>query len=363
MATTVKNYQCPTCTGPLNFVGQSGKLECDYCGGFFEVVEIEALYATTEATASQESEQPWQKDAEAAGWSEDEMKALSAFICPSCAAEIICDTETAATSCAYCGNPTILPGRLSGAMKPDMLIPFKLDKKAAIAELKKYYKGKLFLPSNFASDSVLEEIKGIYVPFWLFDCNSDGSVNFNATRSTTYTSGDYQVTKTDHFNVFRAGTLTFSKVPVDASTKMPDTHMDAIEPFDYGALQPFSSAYLPGFIADKYDLTFDACAPRADVRMEQTTVVALQGTVTGYSTVIERDKRISLKRGSVHYALLPVWMFKAKWKDEAFIFAVNGQTGKLAGNLPISKMKFLLWTLVFSLPIALVAALINFLLF
>ena len=361
MATQVTNYQCPACTGPLHFVGSSGRLECEYCGSTFDVAEIEALYAEKEAKAAEAAKKAEEKQAAAkeaaeaekkaaadagdgsdwdtSGLSDDwgaDAKGMKAYSCPSCGAELICDATTAATSCPYCGNPTVVPGQFSGMLKPDFVLPFKLSKDDAIKALKKHYRKKPLLPSTFSKANHLEEIKGIYVPFWMYDGEASGRVEFRATRVHTYTSGDYEITETSHYDVSRGGSLAFEKIPVDASSKMPDDYMDSIEPYDYAELKPFSTAYLPGFLADKYDVSVEESRVRADLRCEGSLVNSLESTVTGYSSCNEKSRNVRLKRGKVHYALLPVWVLNTKWEGKDFLFAMNGQTGKLVGNLPNS---------------------------
>ena len=151
-----------------------------------------------------------------------------------------------------------------------------------------------------------------------------------------YTSGDYEITETSHYDVRRAGSIGFEKIPVDASSKMPDDYMDSIEPYDYTDLKPFSTAYLPGFLADKYDVSVENSRERADKRCAGSLVSALESTVSNYTTCNETSRDICLKRGKVHYALLPVWILNTKWEGKDFLFAMNGQTGKLVGNLPVS---------------------------
>ena len=146
-------------------------------------------------------------------------------------------------------------------------------KEEAIAALKSHYKGRPFLPDTFTDGNHVKEVKGVYVPFWLFDGSASGSASFEATRSRTYLSGNYRVTETDHFDVYRSGSISFLGIPVDASTKMPDDYMDSIEPFDYRALVPFSPAYLPGYLADKPDVDVEACGERADARAEVTVAL------------------------------------------------------------------------------------------
>ncbi|MBQ3009340.1 MAG: hypothetical protein IJD80_07130, partial [Oscillospiraceae bacterium] len=182
--------------------------------------------------------------------------------------------------------------------------------------------------------------QGVYVPFWLFDGEVDADLRFDATRVISYRQGDYRITETSHYDVRRAGTVPFSKIPVDASTKMPDTHMDAVEPFDYSELKPFSMAYLPGYLAERYDQSVEDSAPRADQRAENTAVDVMEADIAGYTSCIISGKHVNLKRGKVSYALMPVYMLNTKWNGQDYLFAMNGQTGKFIGNLPVDKGKY-----------------------
>lgn len=350
MAEQVTNYQCPACTGPLHFVGASGKLQCDYCGASYDVAQIEAMYAGQEQQAAaaqqaagQQNEETGQDEWDTSGLNQDwgaDGAGMKSYSCPSCGAELICDESTAATSCPYCGNPTVVPGQFSGTLKPDYVIPFKLAKEDAVAALKQHYQGKPFLPKAFTTGNHIEEIQGVYVPFWLFDATARGDAHYEAARSRVFIEEDEEVTQTDHFQIYRSGSMDFERVPVDASTKMPDNHMDSIEPYDYGELKPFSTAYLPGFLADKYDVTVEQCQARADLRCKNTLEAALRDTVVGYDRCIPTGGSISLRRGKVHYALMPVWMLSTKWEGKNYLFAMNGQTGKLVGDLPMSWGRF-----------------------
>lgn len=362
MPTQVTNYQCPACTGPLHYSAKSGKLECDYCDSSFDVAEIEALYARKEAEAAaakhaadakaEAAQAAKDEAAEAAaasgGWDTSDLSrdwgaeadGLRVYSCPSCGAELICDQSTAATACPYCGNPAIVPGQFSGALRPDYILPFRLSKDDAVQALRAHYKGKPFLPRSFTSANHIEQIQGVYVPFWLFDGGAEGAASYRASNTNVFETGDYEITETRHYHVVRAGSLAFEKIPVDASSKMPDDHMDSIEPFDYAQLRPFSTAYLPGYLADKYDVTIDDSRDRADTRCRETLAQALRDTVTGYGACVTEREDIALRRGKVHYALLPVWMLSTKWRGQDFLFAMNGQTGKLVGDLPTDRGRF-----------------------
>ena len=344
MADQITNYQCPNCTGPLRFAGDSGQVQCDSCGTAFDISIIEQIYADKDQAAAGAGAEPrWDTDAAGCEWDTEESSRLRGYSCPSCGATLMCDDTTVATSCPYCGNPTVVPAQVSGELKPDYVIPFKLDKNAAIDALKKHYKGKKFLPKSFVSENHIEEIKGIYVPFWLYDGETDAAMRFRGTKTRSYRRGDYDITETDHYRIVREGSVAFEKVPVDGSSKMPDEHMDSIEPYAYGELTQFSSAYLPGFLAEKYDEDAEFCSARANERIKTSTERAFAGTTSGYSSLTREYSNIVLKRGEVKYAFMPVWLLASKWQQKDFLFAMNGQTGKLIGDLPVDKGKFFAW--------------------
>ncbi len=362
MPEQITQFKCPSCTGPLNFLAASGLMECEYCGAKFKPEEIEALYQEktdkAEANFTQEAEV-----AEAEGqWDVSEMSddwgkdgaGMRAYNCTSCGAELVCDGTTAATICPYCGNNAIVPGQFSGVLKPDVVLPFKLDKAQAIAALKKHYSGKWLLPKAFSQANHIEEIQGVYVPFWLYHAQVDADCSYHGTNSRTYTSGSYEVTETDHFRVQRQGVVTFDGVPVDGSKKMENSYMDSLEPFDYSQLQPFSTAYLSGYVADRYDEDADQCAERADTRCKNSAIAAMRADITGYQSLTMSGSQTKLHRGKVRYALLPVWVLHTKWQEKSYLFMMNGQTGKFVGDLPVDKRKFWLSTAIGAVLLTLV---------
>lgn len=346
MATQVTEYKCPACTAPLRFSEETGRLECDYCGSGFTVADAEAFSEEKERQAAEafareaeeakNADQTWDTAGTEDDWGEEGAH-LKTYSCPSCGAELICDEATAAISCPYCGNNTILPGQFRGARRPELVIPFQVGKEEALKALKDHYKGKRLLPKSFCDENHIQEIKGIYVPFWLFDGKAEADVRFTATRTSVMTTAKERITTTRHFNVRRAGTVDFEKIPVDASKKMPDDYMDALEPFDYTALKDFSTAYLPGFFADIPDVTVEECGRRAETRAEETVLDAMRRQVSGYETCIPIQQSAQLRRGQVRCALLPVWLLSTQWQGKTFLFAMNGQTGKMVSDLPVDK--------------------------
>ena len=359
MASEVMNYQCPACGGPLKFL--DGSLKCEYCESVFSVQEMEKARAED---LQQAAEQKHKDDhIETSGeFSPEEASHLRAYNCPSCSAQLICDENTAATCCPYCGNPTVVPANVSGALKPDYIIPFKVDKKAAVDALTKFYTGKKLLPANFSEKNHIEEIQGVYVPFWLYDCTLAGQAQYQAQNVRSWRQGDYRITETSHFLVARGGKLRFERIPVDASKKMPDAHMDAIEPYDYKDLVPFATSYLPGYLADRYDVEAKDAAVRARGRAQDSMENALAKTVTQYAMVTKTGSRFQVESQQVKYALMPVWLLSTKWNDQNFLFAMNGQTGKLIGDLPVSGSKYWGWFFKIFLPLAAIILFVWFVL-
>jgi len=351
MANQIQNHKCPSCGAPLRFDSGLGRLKCDWCENSYTVKEVEQRYAeqtkaAEQAAAEETAKQAQQKQSDVwdtseldSGWSDADGD-VSVYNCASCGAELICEQTTVATKCPYCGNNVVVAGKVSGMLRPDFVIPFKLDKAAAMQALRNHYKGKLLLPRHFKQENQISEIKGVYVPFWLYDGEMEADVHFHATRSSSRRSGDYRIVTTDHYDVHRAGVVEFSRIPVDAATKMPDGHMDALEPYDYSEMVPFAASYLPGFMADKYDVSWQDGAARADVRAQQTAMDAMRASVGMYDSCNVKSHSFAMHRGKVHYALLPVWMLSTRWRGKDYLFAMNGQTGKLVGDLPMSKGRF-----------------------
>lgn len=336
---------------------------CDYCDSVFEVAEIEELYKDQNAAAAEHaSSEP--KD----GWGFDnseligENSGVKAYNCPSCGAELICDETTAATSCPYCGNPTIIPASLSGALRPDYVIPFRLDREAAKNAMREHFNGKKLLPKMFEEDNRLEEIKGVYVPFWFFDAQSRAEADYTGTKVRTWSDRDYNYTETNYFRLERCGRAMFDNIPVDGSEKMSDELMQSLEPFDFSQAVEFKTSYLSGFFADRYDVPPENCVETANRRVRESSLRLLYSTTGGYLSVTQNSGRVRVSNGKAKYALLPVWILNSTWNGEKFLFAMNGQTGKFIGDLPVDNKLAWKYRLIWGGGIALALTAAEFLL-
>ena len=335
----ILEYKCPNCGGFLQFGENHQKMLCPYCESQFDIEEVLNSEANLESC---EPEFQWD-ESPSQQWSDTEQAQLRTYICPACGGQILTDETTAATFCPYCENPTIMPAQVSGGLKPDGVLPFRKSKADAEEAFRNLCKGKPLLPRFFAEEHRMEKISGIYVPFWLYDCDSDFHGDYKATRVHTWADRDYTYTRTDHYHLVRAADSEFVSIPMDASRKMDNAIMESIEPFDYSQIVDFETAYLSGFLADKYDVESGEGQERVRERVSASMSSLISGTILGYHSVIPINTRLNVTHGRAKYVLLPVWMLHTKYKDKTYVFAMNGQTGKMTGTFPICPKRTALW--------------------
>ena len=338
---TLQEYKCPCCGGAIAFDSTLQKMKCPFCGTEFEMDALKSYDA--ELQGEQADNMEWETSA-GREWQESEIEGLRSYVCKSCGGEIVGDANTAATSCPFCGNPVVMMNQFAGLLKPDIVIPFKLDKKAAKAGLMKHLNGKKLLPKIFKDQNHIDEVKGVYVPFWLFDTDVDAQVRYRATKVRTWSDEDYRYHETSYYIIPRGGSVGFEHVPVDGSSQMPDDLMESVEPYDYSDALDFQTAYLAGYFADKYDVTAEESIDRANQRVRRSTEDAFASTVQGYATVNAESSSVQFHGGKAKYALYPVWLLNTTWNGEKYTFAMNGQTGKFVGNLPLDKSAATKWT-------------------
>lgn len=337
---TILEYKCPCCGGAITFDSGIQKMKCPFCDTEFETETLRQY--DEELNRSYESGMDWESTA-GEEWNGDEKEQMRSYICNSCGGEILTDETTAATKCPFCDSPVIMKGNLSGILKPDYVIPFKVSREDAKAALKRHVTGKRLLPKVFKDENHLDEVKGIYVPFWIFDADADAHIRYKATRVRAWSDSRYNHVETSHFSLIRGGRVSFEHIPVDGSSKMEDDLMESIEPFDFSDAVDFQTAYLSGYLADKYDVSAGESVERANARVTNSTLAAFGQTVLTYATAVPVSTDIRLSNGIAKYALYPVWILNTSWNDKKYVFAVNGQTGKLAGDLPLDKSALIKW--------------------
>lgn len=326
----VLDNQCPCCGAVLHYNASLLKFKCEYCNNEFTIKDLKRIQDTT-------LKESYREDTNDVNYVE--------YHCSNCGAEIIADEQTAATFCLYCGNTAILKNKLSGEFKPSKIIPFAKDKEEAIRAFVGLSKGRPFMPKSFNSKSNIEKITGLYVPFWLFNVNTGGSVNAVATKVTHWSAGNTHYTKTSYYDLIRKGTMQFKQIPVDGSTRFNDDLMNSLEPFYFNRLEEYNHAYLSGFLAEKYDVLENDAYKFAEKRAIESSENVMLNSMVNYNTKRVTEKTISSNKASSEYVLLPVWMVNVKYKDKYYTFAMNGQTGEIVGDIPLNKNKVVLWSI------------------
>lgn len=350
----VKEQKCPACGAPMAFDPTTGLMRCAFCG---TTAEIEAPEPETAPESAQQGGaeadgKPGQeqgkvevKPSTTQGFDfaslndqavVEDAEALPIYNCVSCGAEIIAPPTQIALTCPYCSNNIVLTEKVSGKLRPNGVIPFKITAKELPAAMKSYYKDKVLLPRNFFSESTMGRVTGVYVPFWVFNGTASGPMSFTAHTIEVEKVGNYELTTTNEYLLTRDVSLKFENVPVDASGKVDDKLMDSMEPFDMKELKPFDIRYLAGFTADRFDVRKRNIAGRARKRMLNSAASLAAAEITGYSGVKQQRADLNLDLDA-KYLLFPIYLFDIAHAGKKYSFAVNGQTGKVVGNLPTDK--------------------------
>ena len=332
----VKIYKCPGCNADMKFDANAQMLKCEYCETELTVKAAEELEEAAKQDAEHEdTDETVDETDESASYGAEEVDFIK-YKCVTCGAELLTDEHTAATVCSYCGNPNLLSERIEGEKTPAMLIPFKVDKAKATEIYRNWCKKGPLTPGEFSSQSTIDKLSAIYVPFWLYDYDANAKIRANCTKVRRRRTGNYEYIYTDHFRVYRDVSAEYIKLPADASAKMPDDIMDKLEPFNYKDLEEFSMPYLSGYTAEKYNFTNEELAGRVESRVKNYIVQEGRGTINMYASVNVVGCDVKLSKKSAKYVMLPVWMLNYRYKGKEHVFAINGQTGKLVGKRPIS---------------------------
>lgn len=323
---SVTTYKCLHCGAALQFGIASQQWDCGYCGSRFTLDELSTGSAVSAGTDTLME------------FGEE----VRAYSCPSCGARIVAAPVTAATFCVFCRNPTLLEDRLAGKYRPSRIIPFKVGRAAAI---KAYHKlcDRPLVPRAFRKKEHIDHIRGVYAPFWLFTCSCRARAVLRCEKITSWSTPSSNNTKTDIYEEKRSGEFTFASVPADGSKALDDEMMRCIEPFDYTQLQPFEQQFLAGHLAECYDVAADNVLPHVVERVKKGVEAAFQESAQSYSLVTVQQCSCDIHQIEREYAMAPLWLLTSKHKGNTYVFAMNGQTGKIVGALPLSLGRALAW--------------------
>ena len=332
----IKEIKCSRCGAAMKYDPELKLLVCEHCGHSYDPGE------ETENTPKEANDTEFEgfdfaslNDSASVPSAED----LPIYICKSCGAEIVAAPEQFSLTCPYCDNNIVLSDKASGSLRPDGVIPFKFTSKELPAAVRRYYRRKDLLPRKFFSDSKMSEVTGVYVPFWVFSGNLSGTLEYEGSTSSSHRSGDYIYETTKYYDILRDVSVDFENLPIDASDKVNDAMMDSLEPFDLNEVKPFDISYLAGFAADRFDVPKNDIASRAQKRMTRSAEqVSIREAGRGYNGVHQVGGKLNAALDA-KYLLFPVYKFSVMYDGYPYSFAVNGQTGKVVGNLPTDKKR------------------------
>lgn len=344
-------YKCPSCGAAMEFDSDTQKLLCSQCKKTMYVWEFddttekehEEEQQAEQQTEQREEQQERSKEGYKDSQDFNEDGSMKVYHCQSCGAELLADQYTSATICAFCGNPSLVEDRLEGKFQPSKIIPFKINRDVAKDIYKKWAKKGPLTPKTLSTNSTIEKISGVYVPFWLYDFSGNCQMNATAQRVRTERHGNTEYIYTDHYSVYRDLRADFEKIPADASEKMPDDAMDKLEPFKYEELEPFAMPYLSGYLSERYNYTDQDMVSRVKTRADRYITDMTRNTIKGYANVSVLNNNIQMQDVNNEYALLPVWMLNCRYQNKDFSFMLNGQTGKIVADRPISRKKAILY--------------------
>lgn len=328
--------RCPNCGAALEYSADSQMLHCRQCGTQMTVDAYRHYEQTQQNAAEQEPRGRQETQSRQEEDRQRGMMDMKIYHCSSCGAVLETDPNTVATRCAYCGNPTLIEDRIEGRYRPDLIIPFAISREKAVEGYANWTGKGPLTPRELKARTVTERMTGIYVPFWLYDYHAEGRVTANATRTRVVPRPDGEDIFTDYFLNVRELEADFRGIPADAARNMDDTQMDKLEPFNMEAVREFAPEYLSGYLAQRYDQNAEEVSSRAQERVKSCILSMAMGTISGYSSVVPLGSQVQLSPLRRRYALFPVWMMNCTYRGKPFTFVMNGQTGRIVADRPVS---------------------------
>ncbi len=338
-------WPCDSCGAQLRFAPGQTELVCDHCGHVQRIPEASASLRAS-ALGEHDLQRGLRDDLPAPA-----MEAPRTTRCPNCGALVELEGADHATECPFCATPLVLGSASNRQIKPQALIPFALDEKSARASMTDWL-GSLWFAPNGLQDYARKgrAMSGIYTPYWTFDAVTRS--RYTGQRGTYYyetrtvmvnvngrsEARQEQVRRTAWTPVSGRVGRDFDDVLVLASTSLPQTYTEALEPWDLTALAPYDPAYLAGFTAEGYTVPLADGAGRGHQIMAQVITGDVARDIGGDEQQIGAvDTDYAAE--TFKHILLPVWLAAYKYNGRSFRFVVNGQTGKVEGERPWSAWK------------------------
>ena len=349
-------YKCPNCDGGLVFDPSSQKYHCEYCLSDFTQEELECLSQEL-VRRKAEHQEPGLQGQDSREQERREPGSAGAqpvlYTCPSCGAQIVTDETTAATFCYYCHNPVVLAGRLEGQFRPDYVIPFQIDRQKAEEIFSQWIGRKKYVPETFYNKKQIESMSGVYFPYWLYSCKVKGDLQAEGKTVHTWETAGMRYTETKVYDIQRQGDMNVDSVARNALKKANRKLIDGVLPYRLNEKKEFSMGYLSGFVAENRDMEKDGFVNEVKEEVRQFALSSLSSQTGNYSSVQVRKNQVDITEETWAAALLPVWTvtYNDKARGKIYYFALNGQTGKIWGELPVDNKKLAVLFLSIFVPV------------
>lgn len=318
------SYKCSKCGGYMTFDASLGKLRCLSCKQEEVVEDYEAEF---EGYACQDEGNSYQDDE------------ARQYLCRRCGSAIITDNRSAVSNCPFCGNLMTLGERLSGEDAPAQVIPFRISEKEAAKAFRKWRRKLPFSPHDFSRGEEAGKMLGIYFPVMCYDLRAQGEVTVSALRRERLNTPEDEREEISHYDLYRKNDLFFPQVLVSNSANISDSLLQKLCPFDFEHAQSFSTVHLSRCFSEKNVKSLEAVFPAAQKKAEKFVEEYILHSIHDYEEAVIDEKKYEIGKSAARYVLLPVWLVKHHGQEEEYIFAMNGQTGKVASDPPRSWVK------------------------
>lgn len=337
--TTVSQFKCPSCGGNAVFDPEVGQLRCPFCDTEIEIAR------TTKQNVELDFLQALQVE------DEEWAPGLRVFHCDNCGAETVLSEHTVADFCSFCGSSHIEQTDHNTGIRPALVVPFQVSHQQAIDAFKKWIKARYMAPGKLRTMHQLDRLTGIYIPYWTYDTDTYSTytvkVGIHYYVQETYTTTDSNgntVTQTRMVQKtrwhFENGTHRefFDDVLIRATNQANGHLIKKIEPFGLQQLVDYNDAYLSGFIAERYAVPLENGWHLAKSKVDQGIESSIESKTAG-DIVIVMQCDTDYNDITYKHLLLPIWISSFRYNGKVYPFIINGQSGRVAGESPVSWVK------------------------
>lgn len=277
---------------------------------------------------------------------------VETYVCSNCGATTSFDPGTRTLRCPFCGSEMAV--RASGAALPTIsapqyVLPFKVTKDQSSGEIREWLGSSFFAPGDIKSRAALDRGQGTYVPFWRFDADAqsvwEGEISRTHTRQVpqTFTNADgKQATRmvSEQYQTWhpRSGTRSGQhRTYICASTGLTQAEADKLMPFPEEGMLTYSEDMLVGFSSEEPGVDEDGAWQLGEARIREAERAACAREV---ERLTRADITLSNRRSALCH--LPVWLYAYRYENQDYRVLVNGYTGEIVGDRPVSRAKVIL---------------------